>query len=31
LLTGTTAMDTVPCALISRDGDLIMNFETEAA
>ena len=31
LLTGTAAMDTVPCALVSRDGDLIMNFEAEAA
>jgi FAD:protein FMN transferase len=31
LLTGTAAMDIVPCALVSRDGDLIMNFETEAA
>jgi thiamine biosynthesis lipoprotein len=31
LLTGTAAMDTVPCALVSRDGDLIVNFEAEAA
>jgi FAD:protein FMN transferase len=31
LLTGTAAMDTVPCALVSRDGDLIMNFEAAAA
>jgi thiamine biosynthesis lipoprotein len=31
LLTGTSSMDTVPCALVTRDGDLIMNFETEAA
>lgn len=31
LLTGTGAMDTVPCALVSRDGDLIVNFEAEAA
>jgi FAD:protein FMN transferase len=31
LLTGTAAIDTVPCALVSRDGDLIMNFGAEAA
>jgi thiamine biosynthesis lipoprotein len=31
LLTGTAAMDTVPCALVSGDGDLIMNFDVEAA
>jgi thiamine biosynthesis lipoprotein len=30
LLTGTAAMDSVACALVSRDGDLIMNF-AEAA
>ena len=31
LLTGMGAMDTVPCALVSTDGDLIVNFEAEAA
>ena len=31
LLTGTAAMDTVPCALVSRDGDMIVNFDAEAA
>lgn len=31
LLTGTAAIDEVPCALVSRDGDLIMNFDAEAA
>jgi thiamine biosynthesis lipoprotein len=31
LLTGSAAMDTVACALITRDGDLIMNFDAGAA
>lgn len=31
LLRGTGAIDTVPCALVSRDGDLTANFGSEAA
>ncbi len=31
LLTGIAALDTAPCALVSRDGDLITNFDAEAA
>jgi thiamine biosynthesis lipoprotein len=31
LLTGTSAIHAVPCALVSRDGDLIVNFASEAA
>jgi len=31
LLAGTPAMDAVACALVSRDGDLIMNFDVVAA
>ena len=31
LLTGMAAIDTVPCALVSRDGDMIVNFDAEAA
>lgn len=29
LLTGASAMDTVSCALVSRDGDLLVNFGSE--
>lgn len=31
LLTGIRAMDAVPCALVSRDGDLLVNFGSAAA
>jgi thiamine biosynthesis lipoprotein len=31
LLTGTAAIDAVPCALVSRDGDMVVNFDAEAA
>ncbi len=31
LLTGKGSMDTVPCALVSRDGDLLVNFGSEVA
>lgn len=31
LITGAGAMDTVPCALVARGGDLIVNFEAVAA
>jgi hypothetical protein len=31
LLTGTEAMDSVACALVSREGDLLVNFGSEAA
>jgi FAD:protein FMN transferase len=31
LITGPEAMDTVACALVSRDGDLLVNFGAEVA